>query len=185
MKSLTVLTSAVSLIYRPRPKHMVIAPPPVQELNSVEHWFESQAHSLKLMAPIPDLSTVKDVLQRNLSARVHRFSRHIEDRENAKNWLQIILKSGELIQLLPSPEQSITIAVNCSGNLKLAQEQLALVRSPEFCAARRELGIDRYWFLVIPGYPLQVPKQSELLDVLYAQVSKDEECAVVQFGVEE
>jgi hypothetical protein len=158
--------------------------PPVQKINSVEQWFQAQAGSLKLLAPVPDLSTVKDVLQRSLPGRVQRFSRHIAELESAANWLEVILKSNVLIQLPPSPTQSITIAINCSSNLKLAQEQLAIVRSPEFCAARRELGIDRYWFLVIPGYPLQVPKQSELLDVLYAQLSKDEECAVVQFGAE-
>ncbi len=177
--------SAVSLIYRPRLKCMVIATPPVQEFNSVEQWFQTQADSLKLLAPTPDLAMVKDVLQRNLPERVRRFSRHIAEPESAANWLEIILKSNAIIQLSTSTEQSITVAINCSGNLKLAQEQLALARSPEFCAARRELGIDRYWFLVIPGYPLQVPKQSELLDVLYAQLSKDEECAVVQFGAEE
>jgi hypothetical protein len=157
----------------------------IQTLKSAEQWFQSQADSLKLLAQTSGLTNVKDILQRNLPERVRRFSRHIAEPESAANWLEIILKSNALIRLWPSPTQSITIAVNCSGNLKLAQEQLALVRSPEFCAARRELGIDRYWFLVIPGYPLQVPKQSELLDVLYAQVSKDEECAVVQFGVEE
>jgi hypothetical protein len=154
----------------------------IQTLKSAEQWFQSQADSLKLLAQTSDLPTVKDILQRNLPERVCRFSRHIAEPESAANWLEIILKSNALIRLWPSPENPITIAVNCSGNLKLAQEQLALVRSPEFCAARRELGIDKYWFLVIPGYPLQVPKQSELLDVLYAQVSKDEECAVVQFG---
>jgi hypothetical protein len=162
---------------------MVIATPPIQEFNSVSQWFGLQVNALNLSSPIPDLSTVKDVLQRNLPGRVQRLSRHISDPENAAHWLEIILKSNALIRLWPSPENPITVAVDCSGNLKLAQEQLALVRSPDFCAARRELGIDRYWFLVIPGYPLQVPKQSELLDVLYAQLSKDEECLVVQLGV--
>jgi hypothetical protein len=182
MRLLTVQMSAVSLIYRPRPKHMVIAPPPVQERNSVEHWFESQAQSLKLLTPVPDLSTTKDILQRNLPERVRRFSRHISDPECAANWLEIILKSNAIIQLSPSATQRITVAINCSGNLKLAQEQVTLVRSPEFCAARQELGIDQHWFLVLPRFPLQMPKQSELLDALYAQLGKDGECAVVRFG---
>jgi hypothetical protein len=159
--------------------------PPFQRIKSVERWFQAQADSLNLLAPSPDLATVKDILQRKLPERVKRLSRHIYEPENPKNWLEIILKSSELIRLSPSPTQSVTIAVNCSNNLKLAQEQLALVRSPEFCAARRELGIDRYWFLVIPGYPLQVPKQSELLDALYSQLTQDEECSVLQLGAEE
>jgi hypothetical protein len=155
----------------------------VQELSSVEQWFHAQVNSLKLLAPIPELATVRDILERHLPKRVQRLSSHISEPQDALSWLQIILKSGELIRLWPSPENPITVAIDCSGNLKLAQEQLALVRSPEFCAARRELGIDRYWFLVIPGYPLQVPKQSELLDALYGQLTQDEECAVVQLGV--
>jgi hypothetical protein len=170
------------LIYRPRLKHMVIATPTVQESNSISQWFELQVDFLKLSSPIPDLSTVKVVLQRNLPGRVNRLSRHIAEPENAANWLEIILKSNALIRLWPSPEKSLTVAIDCSGNLKLAQEQLALVRSPEFSAARRELGIDKYWFLVIPGYPLQVPKQSELLDALYAQLAQEDECGIVQLS---
>jgi hypothetical protein len=164
---------------------MVVATPQDKELSSVEQWFHTQADSLKLLAPMPELAVVRDTLERYLSGRVQRFSRHISEPQDASNWLKIILKSGELIRLWPSPENPITVAVDCSGNLKLAQEQLALVRSPEFCAARRELGIDQYWFLVIPGYPLQVPKQSELLDALYSQLTQDEECSVLQLGAEE
>lgn len=37
----------------------------IQEITSVEQWFEYQATTLKLLAPIPDLAWVKDVLERN------------------------------------------------------------------------------------------------------------------------
>jgi hypothetical protein len=172
--------SAVSLIYRPRAKDMVIAAQPIQELTSVEQWFKHQATALKLLAPIPDLASVKDVLERNLPGRVNRISRHISDPESAENWLKIILKSSTVIRLWPESGQSITIAIDCSGNLKLAEKQFEMIQSPEFRAARRELGIDRHWFLIIPGFPLQLPKQSELLDFLYEQLAKNEHQSVTE-----
>jgi hypothetical protein len=71
------------------------------------------------------------------------------------------------------------LALNISANPTLATEQLELVRSPDFRAARTDLEIDRFVFLVIPGYPVVVPKASELLDMLYRVVEGGEECAVV------
>lgn len=159
---------------------MVIATQSIQEITSVEQWFEYQATTLKLLAPIPELARVKNVLERNLPGRVNRISRHIAEPESAENWLKIILKSSKVIRLWPIPDQSVTIAVDCSGNLKLAQQQFELIQSPEFCAARRELGIDQHWFLVIPGFPLQLPKQSELLDFLYEQLSQNERHSVTE-----
>lgn len=175
MKVLTVQMSAVSLIYRPKPKYMVIATPPIQDISSVEQWFEFQVNALRLLAPLPDLATVTDVLQRHLPERVHRLSRHITEPESAENWFKIILKSSKVIRLWPSMGQSITIAVDCSGNLRLAQKQFEWIQSPEFRAARRELGIDQHWSVVIPGFPLQLPTQSELLDFLYEQLAKNEQ----------
>jgi hypothetical protein len=170
--------SAVSLIYCPRPKDMVITTQSTQEITSVEQWFEHQANALKLLAPVPDLAEVKDVLERNLPGRVNRISRHISEPERAENWLKIILKSSTVIRLWPVSSQATTIAVDCSGNLRLAQKQFESIQSPEFRAARRELAIDQHWFLVIPGFPLQLPKQSELLDFLYEQLSKNEQRSV-------
>jgi predicted metalloenzyme YecM len=180
MKLLTVQKSAVSLIYRPKPKAMVITAPSTQEITSVEQWFELQAQNLKLMAPIPELDSVKDILQRNLPSRVNRFSRHISDPQSAENWLKIILKSSAVISLRSTSGQLLNIAIDCSGNLRLAQQQFELIQSAEFSAARRELGIDQHWFLVIPGFPLQLPKQGELLDFLYEQLSKNEQHSITE-----
>lgn len=180
MKSLTVQTSAVSLIYRPNPKIMVLATPPVHEIVTVDQWFRFQAEALKLLAPLPDLSTVKQAFEQHLQSRVQRLSRHVIEPEDSASWLKMILKSGEIIRLWPSPEQAVTIAVNCSSNSRLAQEQLSLIQSPEFHAVRQALGINKHWFLIIPGYPLQKPKQSELLDALYKYVAYEEECVLFQ-----
>jgi hypothetical protein len=161
---------------------MVLAAPQSLEVSSVEQWFHVQAVSLKLLAPWPTLSKAQEVLRQHLPERMQRLARNIPDPQEASSWLQIVLKSGELIRLWPTPDQSVTVASNCSGNLKLAQEQLGLIRSPEFRAARKALGIDKHWFLVVPGYPLQVPKCGELLDALYAQLSSEDDCGIVQLG---
>jgi hypothetical protein len=71
------------------------------------------------------------------------------------------------------------LALNISANPTLATEQLELVRSPDFRAARTDLEIDRFVFLVVPGYPLRVPKGGELLDGLYRVVERGEECEVL------
>jgi hypothetical protein len=147
----------------------------VQEITSVEQWFEHQANALKLLAPVPGLAKVKDVLERHLPERVNRISRHISEPESAENWLKIILKSSTVIRLWPMSSQATTIAVDCSGNLRLAQKQFELIQSPEFRAARRELEINQHWSVVIPGFPLQLPKHSALLDFLYEQLAKNEQ----------
>jgi hypothetical protein len=134
---------------------------------------------LKLLAPWPTLSVTQQVLAQYLPGRVQRLSRNVPDFQDASSWLKIVLKSGELIQLWPTPEQSMVIALNCSGNLKLAQEQLGLIQSPEFCAARNALGISRHWFFIIPNFPLQVPKRSELLDALYKELQHSSECGIL------
>jgi hypothetical protein len=157
---------------------MVLATPKLQDITTVEQWFQVQAESLKLLAPTAELVTVQQVLQHHLPERVQRLSRHIPQSEEASSWLKIILKSGEIIRLQPLTGSCTTVAVNCSGNLKLAQEQFGLIQSPGFCAARQDLGIDQHWFLVIPDFPLQVPKQSELLDILYAQLTRNEQSSV-------
>ncbi|NJM67641.1 MAG: hypothetical protein HC851_19200 [Acaryochloris sp. RU_4_1] len=161
---------------------MVVATPQSLEAASVDQWFHAQADALMLRSPLPELARVQDTLRHHLPERVQRLSRHVPQPQNASSWLKIVLKSGELIRLWSVPDQPVTVAVNCSGNLKLAQEQLELIQSPEFSATRRELGIDKHWFLAIPGYPLQTPKQSELLDAFYAQLAKESECDVVEFG---
>jgi hypothetical protein len=83
--------------------------------------------------------------------------------------------TNPVVQVIPSVRQWLRVKAQ---SLKLLAPQLALIQSPEFSATRKALGIDRHWFLIIRGFPLQKPKQSELLDALYAQLDNDEECAI-------
>ena len=158
------------------------SPVSAQVSSAIDQWFHTQAKELNLLAPIPELATIKQVLEQHLPQRVKRQGQHIQDRENPTQWLQIVLKASHLIQLHLTPDHPTTIAVTCTTNHPLATEQLELIRSHDFRDARAELGIDRQVFLVLPGYPLQMPKGSELLDGLYRVLEGDEDCGVVLMG---
>lgn len=150
------------------------------ELCPAEQWFERIAIGLKLLAPPKESEQIKAALKTHIPARVERVLPRLKDPEDAQQWLNLMLKSGFIIRLWRSTDEQVLIALAVSGSLKLAKEQLHIIQSPEFSAARKELGIAKHWFLVVPGYPPIAPSRDELLDALYDQLEVEDECAVLE-----
>ena len=64
--------------------------------------------------------------------------------------------------------------MNVSGSQAMPQSQLELIKSPEFSAARKDLGISKHWCLTIQNLE-QAPSKDELLDMLYVQLDSESE----------
>lgn len=151
----------------------------VSDLFPAEKYFYQLTLGLNLLAPTPELSRVRAILVKNMPQRVERFIPRLSDLENPAHWLSLILKTNFLIRLWDVEEQPVCVGLDVSGSLKSAVEQLQTVQSQEFRIARQELGISKHWFIVIPGCPPVGPSKDELLDALYKQLERQEECGII------
>ena len=151
------------------------------ELAPAEQWFECLAHSLSLLAPTPSLSQVQAALKAHLSQRVERVLPRLVNPEDPEQWLNLILKANFLIRLWCTKDEPVLVALNVSGGLSIPQSQVKLIESPEFVAARKDLGIAKHWCITIQNLK-QAPSKDELLDILYAQLDSESESAVIDLG---
>lgn len=150
-------------------------------LCPAEQWFRYQAENLRLLASIPDVALVQDALKKHMPKRVERFLPRLADPEDASLWLSLVLKANFLIRLWLTPTEPVVVAMNVSGgSAKLAQNQRTLIQSPEFSAARRELGIAKHWLLTIEDQNV-VPSRDGLLDALYNQLELEAECGTISW----
>ena len=151
------------------------------ELSPAEQWFECLAHSLSLLAPPPNLSQVQTALKTNLSHRLERVLPRLANIEDLEQWLSLIIKANFLIRLWRTKDEPVLVAMNVSGGQEIPQNQHEMIKSPEFSAARKDLGISKHWCLTIQNLE-QAPSKDELLDILYAQLDSESECGVIDFG---
>lgn len=151
------------------------------ELSPAEQWFECLAHSLSLLAPALSLSQVQTALLAHLNQRVERVLPRLTNPEDPEQWLSLVLKANFLIRLWRTKDEPVIVAMNVSGGQKIPQSQHELIESPEFSAARKDLGILKHWCLTISNLE-QAPSRDELLDILYAQLDSELECSIIDFG---
>ena len=134
-----------------------------------------------MLAPSPNLSQVQTALKTNLSHRLERVLPRLANPEDPEQWLSLVLKANFLIRLWRTKDEPVLVAMNVSGGRELSQSQLNLIKSPEFSAARKDLGISKHWCLTIQNLE-QAPSKDELLDILYAQLDSELECGVIDLG---
>lgn len=151
------------------------------EISPAEQWFDCLAHSLSLLAPTRSLSQVQAALKAHLSQRVERVLPRLNNPEDPEQWLSLILKTNFLIRLWRTKDEPVLVAMNVSGGQVMPQSQVKLIKSPEFSAARKGLGISNHWCLTIQNLD-GAPSKDELLDMLYAQLDNESECAVIDLG---
>ncbi len=56
------------------------------------------------------------------------------------------------------------------------------ISTPEFSAARRALGIDKHWMLILENIADAAPSSDELMNALRNQAIDKSECAIVRIG---
>ncbi len=146
-----------------------------------EQWFYRWVQGNGIAATYPELHPSVDVLLKHLPQRTKRYSKNIPAPESGESWLRLVLKTGELIKLQPGPAQlPLTIAVNPSAINRLATKNLETISSPEFSAARRELGIDFHWILVFENIADVEPESNTLMKILLTQALDPSECAIIR-----
>jgi hypothetical protein len=148
-------------------------------ITPAEAWFYTQAQNLRLLAPAIELNKIQSASQKYLPQRVKRYLPRLANHQDANQWLKLICKTGEIVQLWRSSNEPILVGINVSNNLRLATQQIELIDAPDFQALREELGISYRWELVLPKFPELVPTHSELLDLLYQQLEREIKCQVV------
>ncbi len=146
-----------------------------------EQWFYHWVRDNDIAATYPELRPSVDVLAKHLHQRTNRYSKNIPAPETGESWLRLVLKTGELIKLQPASEQPpLTIAVNPSAINRLASKNLETISSPEFSAARRDLGIDKHWMLVFEHIADIKPDSNTLMKLLVTQALDPSECAIIR-----
>lgn len=149
------------------------------ELSPSEQWFRHEAQSLRLLLPPLKLVQVQNALKTNMPDRVARVLPRLSELEDSTLWLSLILKTNFLIQLWRTPNEPVLVAMNVSGGKLTTEDQLKLIQSKEFSAARRDLGIAKHWLLTIQDQ-MFLPQRSELLDTLYNQLELENECGIIK-----
>lgn len=150
-------------------------------LSPAEQWFYQWVRRMGLAAAYPDINQVKKVLETYLPERTKRYSRNIPDPQSGESWLRLVLVTGELLRLQPAPDATpITVAVHASASEWL--EGFEKISSPEFSAARRALGIDKHWMLILEDIADAAPSSDELINALRNQVVDKSECGIIRIG---
>jgi hypothetical protein len=149
-------------------------------LSPAEQWFYHWVREMGLSDAYPDLESAKAALAIYLPERTKRYSRNIPNPECSESWLRLVLITGELLRLQPSPyHPALTVAVHASaGEWKGGWEKIL---APEFSAARRALGIDKHWMLVLEDIAEAAPSSDKLMNALLKQALDPVECAIVRF----
>lgn len=148
-------------------------------LSPAEQWFYQWVHHMGMSAPYPDVEQAKEVLETYLPERTKRYSRNIPDPHCGESWLRLVLVTGELLRLQPTADATpITVAVNAS--VSGWKDGFEKISTREFSAARRSLGIDKHWMLIIDGIADAAPSSDELMDALLQQAVDPSECGIVR-----
>lgn len=150
-------------------------------LSPAKQWFYQWVRRMGLAAAYPDINQVKEVLETYLPERTKRYSRNIPDPQSGESWLRLVLVTGELVRLQLTPlDTPITVAVHASASEWL--EGFERISTPEFSAARRALGINKHWMLILEDIADAAPSSDELINALRYQALDKSECGIIRIG---
>lgn len=147
---------------------------------SAEVWFRLRMENLRMLDPQPpSMQAVKSVLEQYFQVRVERALLHMSDVEDPEEWLDLIFKTDVLLRLQNVEGQNLRIAVDVTTLPREVPNKLDMISSRLFKIARKDLAIDRHWIVLVD--PQSLPSKDRLMDVLYEEVDKSGECAVIEF----
>lgn len=144
-----------------------------------EIWFTLRIEALRMRDPNPpSLVQVRFVLMRHLSERLHRALKHINDETDVSELLDLAFKTDILLRVQNMQGESQGIAVDVTTDRPKAKAKLKTINSPQFAAARKELGVDCHWIVVVNVNAL--PSKEELMDAIYEQVDKGKRIVILE-----
>lgn len=145
---------------------------------SVEVWFRLCARDLRLLdLPPLQLSEIEPACRKHLLSRVERAIPHMSDPTDPELWLDLILKADTMLKIEDYEGNLLRCAVDVTALPREAANKLDTIKSRAFGLVRRQLKIDRHWIvLVSPG---ALPSRDWLIDALYSQADRSEDCAII------
>lgn len=150
-------------------------------LSPGEQWFYQWVHRMGLAAAYPGIEQAKEVLEIYLPERTKRYSRNLTDPHSGESWLRLVLVTGELVRLQLTPNDTpLIVAVHASASEW--KDGFEKISTPEFSAARRALGIDKHWMLILEDIADVAPSSDELMNALLNQAIDKSECGIVRIG---
>lgn len=137
-----------------------------------EKWFIAQAKKLKIIAKNPRLETVRSVLKQHLK---HKFDRvencWIQNPDDPTEYLDLILKCDCILTLENKQGKTIRVAVDITLNPYSAKDKKHEIGGINFDNARKALGIDRHWIIVLPkGFFEKLNINNSIIDRVYQAV---------------
>ncbi|UFP93023.1 hypothetical protein [Gloeobacter morelensis] len=113
--------------------------------------------------------------------RSKRLSVCLEDPEDVRSWLSVIFKADVLMSLAdPAAPGQPSLSVALCLTLRPHPSMLHILSSELLQAARRGLGIERHWLLVLDERCL--PGPWDLLEAFYHCADAGGECEGIDFG---
>lgn len=147
---------------------------------SAEVWFKLRMENLRMLdRQPPSMSQIKNILEQYFKVRVDRALFHMSDVEDPEQWLDLIFKTDSLLRLQNIEGQNLRIAVDVTTRRSEILGKMDMISSRLFQLARKDLGIDRHWVVLVDSQSL--PSKDRLMDVFYEEIDKSVECAVIEF----
>lgn len=139
-----------------------------------ERWFISVAKQLRILSKNPSLTKTIDVLSNALKSKFEFANNFIENSLDAAEYLDLVLKTDCILLLEDSKGESYRVAVDITLNKNKIEEKLQEINRSSFKKARKELGIDRHFVILLP-VNYQSLNSFDIADALYTAIDNQEQ----------
>ena len=143
-----------------------------------EIWFSLRMESLRMVEQPPSIKEIKRVLMRHLPNRVERALNHMRNVEDPSEWLDLAFKTDVLLRVENMQGEYLRIAVDVTADPAKVESKFKTISSRSFAAARKELGINYHWVVLVDVNAL--PTRDELMDAIYEQVDVGSDLAIIK-----
>ena len=146
-----------------------------------EKWFIAKAKELRIKAANPGLDKVKSVLKSTLRKKFERVERlWIENELNPAEYLDRILKCDCILALEDNTGKTVTVSVDITLDPNSVTDKQREVKTRAFYSARKQLGIDRHWIVILPNnFSEQLNINEVIIDRFYQEVDNKAKIAIV------
>ena len=153
----------------------------VQPWYYAEIFFREASAIVNILDKTPSLETVLRILTKTHRSKYANVKNNwIENELDAAEWLDRILKIDAIVELTNSRGKTFKIGIDVTLNDRHIEKKMEEISQPNFRQARRKLGIDRHWVVVLPAN-FQEMSAFELLARFETEIEKIDKRAVINF----
>lgn len=146
-----------------------------------EVWFRFTCRRLRMLdLNPPAFEVIESALRTHLPKKTARALHHMIDEFDPELWLDLILKVDSLLTLQNLIDETLRIGVDVTTFPGEVSAKYSEICSTPFKRARRELGIQQHWILLVSG--LALPSDDMLIDKFYEVVDRSDECSIIDLS---